>query len=99
MDVHASVFANPCDSVSTGFRLATVWIATKKINVDHEKRYANGHRIIFIANVLMVLALLGLLYIMIGYGTAGNFLFVIAPVFMITQIAWIVGLIMIWTSK
>jgi hypothetical protein len=85
------------------FALIFVWwrygLLPKSINVERGKRYANGHRIIFIANILVVLALLGLLYFMIGYGTAGNFPFVVAPVFMIAQIAWIVGLIMIWTSK
>ena len=71
----------------------------KNVNAAYEKRYTNGHRIIFIANFLVILHLLGLFYFMIGYGAAGNFPFVAAPVFLMAQIAWIVGLIMIWTSK
>ncbi|MCU7852847.1 MAG: hypothetical protein KZQ80_11585 [Candidatus Thiodiazotropha sp. (ex Monitilora ramsayi)] len=58
-----------------------------------------GHFIIAIGNFALLGVVAFLAILAVGYGALGNALFLAIPVFVLSIVAWFVGVVMIWVAK
>lgn len=63
-----------------------------------EPRFKRGHILVAIANLVSIGTAVFTLLVALNYGTFGNMPFLFAPLALAAFVAWIVGLIMIWSS-
>jgi hypothetical protein len=65
---------------------------------EREQRFKHGHTLVAIANLLSIGTVAFTLLSAFKYGTVGNMPFLFAPLALAAFVAWIVGVIMIWSS-
>lgn len=63
-----------------------------------EPRFKRGHTLVAIANLIIIGTAAFTLLAAVKHGTFGNMPFLFAPLALAAFVAWIVGLIMIWSS-
>lgn len=85
------------------FALIVVWwrmgLSPSAIIPEREKRFKRGHLLVAIANFISVGTTALVLLIAFKYTTFGNLPFLLIPFAFFVLVAWIVGLIMIWSSR
>ncbi|WP_367154924.1 hypothetical protein [Methylomonas sp. HYX-M1] len=83
--------------------LIIVWhsigLSPSTIIPEREKRFKQGHLLVAIANVISISTTALVLLIVFKYAAFGNLPFLLMPFALFVIVAWIVGLIMIWSSR
>jgi hypothetical protein len=82
--------------------LIIVWwrigLSPSSLILEREPRFKRGHILVAIANLIIIGTTAFTLLIAVSYGSFGNMPFLFAPLALAAFVAWIVGLIMIWSS-
>ena len=77
----------------------SVGLSPSTIIPEREKRFKQGHLLVAIANVISISTTALVLLIVLKYAAFGNLPFFLMPFALFVIVAWIVGLIMIWSSR
>ncbi|OQW72732.1 MAG: hypothetical protein BVN35_13820 [Proteobacteria bacterium ST_bin11] len=83
--------------------LIIVWwrigLSPSTIIPEREKRFKKGHLLVAIANCISITTAALVLLMALKYATFGSLPFLLMPFALFVIVAWIVGLIMIWSSR